>query len=222
PLLVLDRVGEGRIAMLMSDHAWLWSRGYEGGGPQLELLRRLAHWMMKEPELEEERISAAVQGNRVTITRRSLTEGNQNIEVTGPGGEVFSLTPEEVSPGRWETEFAGEENGLYRLTDGTLNSVVAIGPTAPREFEQTIADAGAFAPILAATGGGVLRLEDWAEPTLRVVREGRTAAGRGWVGVMDREAYLAVDIRQNPLLPAWAWLLLAAGLIVAAWRVEGR
>nr|WP_325248441.1 hypothetical protein [Amylibacter sp.] len=222
PLLVLDRVDEGRIAMLMSDHAWLWSRGFEGGGPQLELLRRLAHWTMKEPELEEERISGTVQGNRVTVTRRSLTEDREPITVTGPDGTETVLETQEVTPGRWVGTFQGEENGLYRLNDGDLKAVVAIGPTAPREFEQTMADATALQPIMAATGGGVLRLEDYAAPQLRTVREGRTAAGRGWLGVTPRNAYLATDIRQTPLLPAWVLLLLVAGLMVAAWRREGR
>lgn len=222
PLLVLDRVDEGRIAMLMSDHAWLWSRGFEGGGPQLELLRRLAHWTMKEPELEEERISAQVRGKTVTVTRRSLEEEQGAITATGPDGAVVELETQEVSPGRWVAEFEGEENGLYRLSDGTLKAVVAIGPTAPREFEQTIASADKLDPLLTATRGGVLRLEDVARPDVRSVRAGRTAAGRGWLGVTPRNAYLATDIRQTPLLPAWAMLLLVAGLMVAAWRWEGR
>ncbi len=222
PLLVLDRVDEGRIAMLMSDHAWLWSRGFEGGGPQLELLRRLAHWTMKEPELEEERISAVVQGNKVTITRQSLTEDRGAISVTGPDGNVVELETTEIAPGRWSAEFEGEENGLYRLEDGTLKAVVAIGPTAPREFEKTMASADVLQPILAATNGGVLRLEEFAEPRLRTVRAGRSASGRGWLGVTPRNAYLATDIRQTPILPAWAFLLLVAGLMVAAWRWEGR
>ena len=34
PLLVLSRIGEGRVAQLLSDHPWLWARGFEGGGPQ--------------------------------------------------------------------------------------------------------------------------------------------------------------------------------------------
>ena len=61
---MLDRQGEGRVAMLGSDHAWLWSRGFEGGGPQLELLRRLAHWLMQEPELEEEVLLRHRRGGR--------------------------------------------------------------------------------------------------------------------------------------------------------------
>src|SRR5476651_1425471 len=54
PLLVLAHEGEGRVALLLSDHIWLWARGYEGGGPHLDLLRRLSHWLMKQPDLEEE------------------------------------------------------------------------------------------------------------------------------------------------------------------------
>ncbi|MDX1574778.1 MAG: hypothetical protein R3285_01210, partial [Kiloniellales bacterium] len=61
PLLILDRVGEGRVAQVLSDHMWLWSRGFEGGGPQADLLRRVAHWLMKEPDLEEEDLRARVE-----------------------------------------------------------------------------------------------------------------------------------------------------------------
>src|SRR3546814_4092162 len=43
PLLILDRFGEGHVAQIMSDHMWLWARGFEGGGPQAELLRRISH-----------------------------------------------------------------------------------------------------------------------------------------------------------------------------------
>ena len=59
PLLVLDRVGKGRVAQLLSDQMWFWARGFEGGGPQAELLRRLAYWLMKEPDLEENDLRAA-------------------------------------------------------------------------------------------------------------------------------------------------------------------
>jgi hypothetical protein len=222
PLLILDRVGEGRIAMLMSDHAWLWSRGFEGGGPQLEMLRRLAHWMMKEPELEEERISANVQGKTVTVTRRSLSKDARAITVTGPDGNAKVLDANEVSPGRWAATFDGLENGLYRLSDGELDSVVAIGPTAPREFEQTMANPALLEPLMAATRGGVLQLSETSAQRIRAVRAGRVASGRGWLGVVPRNAYLATDIRRTPILPGWVVLLLIAGIMVTAWRREGR
>ncbi len=222
PLLVLDRVEDGRVAMLMSDHAWLWTRGFEGGGPQLELLRRLAHWMMKEPDLEEERLSAKVNGGQVVLTRRSMSSTPRDIEVQNPDGTTQILTPTEVSPGQWQTTFEGEENGLYRLSDGALSSVVALGPLAPREFEQTIAGDALIAPLSKATRGGTVRIENVPNPNIRLVRAGRVAAGRDWIGLTPRNASVVTDIRLSPLLPAWIWALLAGVLAFAAWRRESR
>ncbi|WP_121630375.1 glutamine amidotransferase [Tropicibacter alexandrii] len=221
PLLVLDRVGEGRVALLASDQAWLWSRGFEGGGPQLELLRRLAHWMMKEPELEEEALWAEPTGQTMRIIRRSLTDDVGSVTVTGPLGEEVEVPLEEVTPGRFEGVYEGPEIGLYRLEEGDLNAVVGLGPAAPREFVQTIASGDALSPLIEGTRGGVMRLQDGV-PGIREVRAGRPAAGRGWIGITPREAYETLDVRQTALLPAWAVLLLAASLIVGAWLREGR
>lgn len=222
PLLVLDRVGEGRVAVLASDHAWLWGRGYEGGGPQLEMLRRLAHWMLKEPELEEEALTATAKGQVLTITRRSVAEEPPgDVTVTGPDGAEVVLPMPEVGPGRYQVEWEAPVVGLYRLVQGDLTRVVAVGPSAPREFEATIATADVLEPAVTPTNGGILRLEDGA-PDVRAVREGRPAAGRGWIGITPRGAYVTEDVSVAPLLPAWAWLLLAAALAVAAWLVEGR
>ena len=221
PLLVLDRVGEGRVALLASDHAWLWDRGFEGGGPQLELLRRLAHWMMKEPELEEEALRAEAEGQTITVTRRSLEGDPREVEITAPDGSVSVLPLEEVSPGRFAGRHEGGEIGLYRLREGERETVVALGPSAPREFEETIASGAKLAPVVAATRGGVLALEAGL-PRLRQVREGRVAAGRGWIGITPRGAYVTADITITPLAPAWAFLLLAAALSLGGWLREGR
>ncbi|MEM7719715.1 MAG: hypothetical protein AAF222_10980 [Pseudomonadota bacterium] len=221
PLLVLDRVGEGRVALMASDHAWLWSRGFEGGGPQLELLRRLAHWMMKEPDLEEEALTATAEGQTMTLTRRTLGEDATEVEITGPDGSVVMVPLEEVSPGRFSATWTGPEMGLYRLKEGDLESVVALGPAAPKEFEQTLATADVLAAAVAGSGGGVAQLEDRV-PDIRRVREGRPAEGRGWLGIVPREAYLTADIRIMPLLPAWAMLLLASLFAIGAWLWEGR
>ena len=221
PLLVLDRVGKGRIALLASDHAWLWSRGFEGGGPQLELLRRLAHWMMKEPELEEEALSAIAEGQTMTVTRRTLGENPGEVEITGPDGVVVMVPLEEVRPGRFEAVVEGPEIGLYRLREGDQDAVIALGPSAPKEFEQTIASAEILDPAISATRGGVLRIEDGV-PDLRRVRAGRPAAGRGWLGITPRDAYLTADVTVVPLVQAWLFLLLGSLLIVGAWLREGR
>ncbi len=221
PLLVLNRVDEGRVALLASDHAWLWSRGYEGGGPQLELLRRLAHWMMKEPELEEEALVATAEGQSMRITRRTLGETVPPVTVTTPDGRTVEVPLNEAAPGIFEGAFEGPEMGLYRLDNGDQTSVIGLGPAAPREFIETIASGEALAPLVTSLRGGVARLEEGL-PRLRNVRPGRPAAGRGWLGITPRGAYETRDIRQTAILPGWLVLLLSAGLITAAWLREGR
>lgn len=222
PLLVLNRVGEGRVAILASDHAWLWGRGYEGGGPQLELLRRLAHWMLKEPELEEETLDATVDGQSLKIIRRTIANTPPgDVTITAPDGAQSTVPLSEVSPGRFETEWLANQLGLHRLVQGELERVVAIGPSAPREFIETIADGAVLEPFVDASRGGILRLEDGL-PDIRAVAEGRTAAGRGWIGITPRGAYVTQDVRVAALLPGWIWLILAAGLSVLAWLIEGR
>jgi len=222
PLLVLDRVDQGRMAVLASDHAWLWGRGYEGGGPQLELLRRLAHWMLKEPELEEETLTAVADGQLLTITRRTIRDEPPGpLTVTGPDGAEVVLPMEQKAPGRHEAVWEASALGLYRLEQEDLTRVVAVGPSAPREFIATIASGEALAPVVEPTRGAVVVLRDGL-PDIREVGAGRPAAGRGWIGVTPREAYLTTDLQVADLMPGWAWALLAAALSVAAWLVEGR
>jgi len=221
PLLVLDRVGEGRVALLASDHAWLWNRGYEGGGPQLELLRRLAHWMMKEPELEEEALWAEATGQQMRIIRRSLSDTVGPVTITTPSGEVIERELTEVQPGRFETLFDGPETGLYRLENGEQTAVIGLGPAAPVEFEQTIASAAPLQPVLDRVNGGAKALADGL-PRIRDVRPGRPAAGRGWIGLTPRDAFETLSVTQAPLLPAWLVLALIAALTVGGWLREGR
>jgi hypothetical protein len=222
PLLVLDRVGQGRIAVLASDQAWLWGRGYEGGGPQLELLRRLAHWMLKEPELEEEALTASNSGNVLTITRRTVADhAPELLTITGPDGAEEKQRMALTGPGKYTLTWRAPGFGLYRLQQGDLVRVVAVGPSAPKEFVETLASGAGLAPIVATMQGGIVPIEAGL-PSLRSVREGRPAAGRGWIGIIPRGAFVTEDLRISPLVPGWLMLVLAAGLAVAAWLVEGR
>ena len=221
PLLTLDRIGEGRVALIASDQSWLWDRGFEGGGPQLELLRRLAHWMMKEPDLEEEALFAQANGQTMRIIRRTLTDTTGDVTITHPDGTQTILDLNEVSPGRFETMWTAPDLGLYRLTEADKETVIALGPAAPREFEQTIASGDVLRPIVDSTRGGTLAMAD-GDFAVRSIRAGRPAAGRGWIGITPRGAYQTADISSNPVLPAWAFLILAALLSIAAWLREGR
>lgn len=225
PLLVAGRAGQGRVALLTSDQVWLWGRGFEGGGPQAELLRRVAHWSMKEPDLEEETLSVRVaEGPVLAITRRTMEDAIGPVEITSPDGSTATLALEPEGAGRFSGRFPAPAPGLYRLAEGELTRVVAAGPAAPREFEQTVADAAALAPLVAATQGAVLPLSEGV-PDLRTVAVGRQAHGQGiarpWIAITPRGAEAVEGLAVRPLLPPWAWLLLIAGLALAAWLAEG-
>ena len=155
------------------------------------------------------------------IQRRTLTETVAPVIVTTPDGETMTVELTETRPGLFEGAYDGPEIGLYRLSDGTLNSVIGLGPSAPKEFEQTIASGETLLSVIETVRGGNLALEDGI-PGVRNVRAGRPASGRGWIGLTPRGAYETVDVRQMSLLPPWLVLLLAAGAIIAGWLLEGR
>ena len=221
PLLVLDHAGQGRVAMLASDQAWLWDRGFEGGGPQAELLRRLAHWLMREPDLEEEALTAEAQGQTMTVTRRSLHDGPHSVTITRPDDSSVTLDLTETAPGRFTARWQGDEPGLYRLESEGLDTVTVLGTANPREYERVVADSAPLAPLMAATRGGVAPIAAGL-PQLRLVEPGRQAWGRGWLGVTPRGAYVTTDLRLTPVAPVWVWLLLGLGLVLAAWLREAR
>ncbi len=231
PLLILDRVGKGRVALLASDQAWLWDRGFEGGGPQLELLRRLAHWMMKEPELEENALGATAKGRHITVTRRTLRDKPYRLSITGPTGKAREVSMKKIAPGRYVYRFTGRQNGLYRFQeiaspDGVngprpLTAVLALGPRAPKEFEDPVSTGARLATLVRTSRGGIHRIADGL-PALRLVHAGHVASGRGWMGLVARNAYVTTDIHLRPLARTWVFLLLAASLMLLAWWREGK
>jgi hypothetical protein len=222
PLLVLDRVGKGRVAQLLSDHMWLWTRGFEGGGPQAELLRRLAYWLMQEPDLEENDLRAAVDGNRLLITKRSLEPDDHPVRVTGPDGLSQELKLNDEGGGRSTASVPVKESGLYRVTDGTRTALAAAGALNPIELSDVRTTAEKLGPVVQATGGGTFWAGAGNLPELRRVAAGSSAAGRNWIGFRANEDYIVTGLSETPLLPAIAALLLVLGTLVAAWRREGR
>jgi hypothetical protein len=224
PLMVLDHAGEGRIAQILSDHIWLWSRGYEGGGPQAELLRRLAHWLMKEPDLEEEKLSASVQRDMLTIERRTMEDETTPARITAPSGTVTEAALDETAPGRFAVTVPARELGLYRISQGDLDVVAAAGPLNPREFADVRATDKLMRPVTRATGGGIWWVgEDaGATPGIRTVRTGHDAAGENWIGLKRNEKYLVHAVHQAPLMVGPLALLLILGTLALAWWREGR
>ncbi|MGE5477052.1 MAG: hypothetical protein ACM3Q1_10385 [Bacteroidales bacterium] len=222
PLLILDKVGEGRIAQVLSDTIWLWARGYEGGGPHDELLRRLAHWLMKEPELEEDSLAAEIKGDRLEVVRRSLAPPPDSVTVTAPDGTTRTLPLQDHPDGRATAATAIDQPGLWRVEDGERTAIAASGTLSPLENAELTATDALLAPAAAATGGSVRFLAEGGVPDFRRVAQGRTAAGRDWAGLVAHGEAVVTGLREVPLLPALALLALAAGGLLAVWRREGK
>jgi hypothetical protein len=227
PLVVLDRVGEGRVAQMMSDHLWLWNRGIDGGGPQPELVRRVAHWLMKEPDLEEEALRATAVGGRIEVTRRTLATTFPQVTMTSPGtppegGTTRKLDLRQTAPGLGLGVVDVDKPGLYRFDDGTLRTVAAVGSPDPLEFSDVRATDAKLKPLVEASGGGMLWLVDQPDPDIRTVRPGRAAGGSDWIGLRRNEGYTVAGINQLPLLPGILVALAFLMAIGSAWWREGR
>jgi len=172
--------------------------------------------------LEEEALTATAKSDVLTITRRTIAETPPGpLTIIAPDGTSVDLTLPQVEPGKYQIDWQAPMLGLYRLEQGNLTRVVGVGPSAPREFVETIANPTVLAPVVAPMQGGIVPIESGL-PSLRDVREGRPAAGRGWLGITPRGAYVTQDLRVVQLLPAWLILVLASLLAISAWLVEGR
>ncbi len=221
PLLILDRVGEGRVAQFMSDQIWLWARGYDGGGPHAELLRRLSHWLMKEPDLEEEDFRAKVDGKELTIERRSLEPSLPPITLTAPSGKKSVLKLQESKSGPATVTVTAEETGLYKIEDGRRDTLAAVGKLNPAELSDLRASPDKVQPLVKVSGGGIAWISEGV-PDFRRTKPGRSGAGNGWFGMVNNGAYTVTGVRQLPLLPALLFLLLVTGGIMLSWWREGQ
>jgi hypothetical protein len=224
PLLVLSRYGEGRVALLLSDHIWLWARGFEGGGPHLDLLRRLSHWLMKQPELEEERLLLSVQGGDLSIERRTMLDEAVPVTVMTPSGEARTINLALAEPGVYRATTPASELGLWRASDGTLTTLVNVGPINPREFTEVTSTKAVLEPLVSATGGGIWRISELGALAPRIVgvRSGERFAGSDWLGLKLREASVLRGLGLFPLFAGLSGLLILLAGVAAAWAREGR
>ncbi len=222
PLLVLNHVDQGRAALLLSDQIWLWSRGHDGGGPQAELLRRIAHWLMKEPELEESALVARIEKGALTVERRGLEEAPPgDVTVIDPAGARSKLLLKPVRPGHATASMPATAPGVWQVSDGTMQAFAAGEAANPLEYTDLRATASVLAPMIRATNGSVHWLDPNGAPALRRTEPGREAAGSAWIGLQRRHDHLVTGIAASPLLPPWLALPLILGLALLAWRREG-
>jgi hypothetical protein len=225
PLLVLDRKGEGRVGMLLSDQGWLWARGFEGGGPHAALYRRMAHWLMKEPELEEERLTASGRGMTLDITRQTMSDDPGRATVITPSGRSIEVQLAPASPGVFTGSIETDEIGLYQVGNGELAALAHVGPVNAPEFQDTVSSTDLVEPAATASGGSVRRLEGSAGislPGIVPARAGGAASGRDWIGLNTTGDSVLQSVDRTSLFAGFlglAALLLALG---GMWYREGR
>ncbi len=224
PLLVLGRAGRGRVAQLWSDQAWLWSRGYDGGGPHAELLRRLAHWLMQEPELDDERLSLRATPDGVTAERATLGAPPESVEILDPKGQSVRAPFTEAAPGLYRATAPATEQGLYEARQGNLRAFAAVGPLNPKEAANVNATDAILKRVSQETGGAALFVGERADrlPEVRRTERGASARGPGWIGLEKRGAYTVRASAAEPLGPGIAWAMAGLLLLMFSWRREAR
>jgi hypothetical protein len=225
PLLLLSRFGEGRVALLLTDHIWLWARGYEGGGPHLDLLRRTSHWLMKQPDLDEEALRLQVQGKDLHVIRQTMADSVSPVTVTSPSGASRELTLTAGEPGEWRATLPANELGLWQATDGTLKALINVGPTNPKEFSEVTSTTETLMPLTRATGGDARRVVHGSSidlPRVVPVRSSSVFHGDGWMGVRMRDASVVKGVGVLPIFAGLIGLLLLLGAFAVTWLREGR
>jgi hypothetical protein len=227
PLLLLSREGKGRVGLMLSDQIWLWARGYQGGGPHLDLMRRMAHWLMKEPELEEEALRATARGREITIERQTLGTDAPLVLLTGPRGDERQVQLQNAEAGLSRATVNVEDFGLYRVNEGELSALVNVGPENPREFQDVVSTTEKLRAIAEATGGTVRRISSGKAdeidlPRLVSMREANVYGGSDYVGVKRTNASVVTGIGVAPLALGFLGLLILLGSVIAGWLAEGR
>jgi uncharacterized membrane protein len=224
PLLLLSHAGDGRVAQLASDQIWLWSRGYEGGGPQAELLRRLAHWLMKEPELDENQLTASAKSRQITITRRALQKATEPVlvSVTDANGTSRQVTLDDAGHGIAKATIPADAIGLYKVNDGEKTAFAVIGSIDTPELRDVLTTESRLQPVASATGGAISWLADGDSLDIRRVDADGPTGGRGWMGLRRNGQYTVRGVNETPLLPVALLLIVLGGTLGSAWFREGR
>jgi hypothetical protein len=177
---------------------------------------------MKQPDLEEESLSADANHQRIHISRQSLAPIRGPVTIIGPDGKSEDVTLVDVGGGRATATISVPRRGFYQLKHGEQSAVAMVGVANPLEVADMRATEILVEPIATATGGSVVWLEEKGVPQVRRVRGTGNTMGPGWIGLVVNQQYRVSGLFQAPLLPEFLLLLLLLGGALMAWRVEGR
>ncbi len=225
PLIVIGEREKGRIAQLASDQIWLWERAYKEGGAHTKLLRRLVHWLMKEPELEEEKISIDSNGQNAVISLRLMNPPQETVTVTltKPDGEKseINLTADQQT-GAFQNSFLADQPGLYKVSYQNMSAIYAAGDLKSLEFQNVLTTTGPLQDIVKKSGGRFIWTEEKSKTNIRHVEQGRKMSGFGWIGLQKNNSYTIKETSAKPLLSHSAWLTLFLAALLLGWLRESK
>ncbi len=203
PLLVLANEGQGRVGMMLSDQFWLWTRGGAHDGPALPLLRRVVHWLLREPALEAEALDASVVDGHLLVARRTLgADYPGDAAAVRPDGSTQSIPLRQAAPGRYEADIQAPLPGVWKITEGGMTTYAASMQSNGAEFEDLAASA---APL---------------HGLANVVWLGQTPAPDLAGMILRRHASEVTGTSDVPLLPPLPAMIMAMALLAAAWWRE--
>jgi hypothetical protein len=224
PLLIVRKDGNGRVALLLSDQIWLWARHFRGGGPYVDVIRRLAHWLMKEPDLEEEALRAKAKGQSLSIERQTLSDGQHSVGVRAPDGSERIVTLSEIQPGLYGATLPTDQQGIWRVTDGDFQAFTAIGQANPHEFQNVISTEDRLKDIAQASKGSTRRLApregEWRMPSIRLATSGSVFSGQDFIALRDTQSERVTGVALWPLFAGVSGLMLLASALIAGWLGE--
>lgn len=229
PLLLLNRKGEGRVGMLLSDQGWLWARGFEGGGPHVQLYRRIAHWLMKEPELEEERLTANGRGMTLEVQRQTMRDDPDSGRVITPSGKTLDIPLSASEPGVFRGNAKVNEIGLYQVANGDLTTLAHVGPVNAPEFQDVVSTEDVLRAPTRSTGGSVRRVattgltgESLSVPNVVPIRSTASATGSDWIGLKTTDDSVLKSVSRIPMFGGFLGLALLLFALGATWYREGK
>jgi hypothetical protein len=201
PLVQIAETGKGRVGMIASNQLWVWARG-EPPGPWNDLSRRMSHWLMKEPDLDSEKLTASASSDMLTLTRQSLSPQDGSAAVFAPDGSSLAADMRKTAFGA-QGVVQVTQKGIYRIVQDNLSTAVIFGGNT-RELRD-VRPTDKHLRFLAEKTGGTI---------------GWLAAGMPSLTFEPSASRRITGERQTPLFPGWLALLLSASLVVLIWFSE--
>ena len=218
-LLVLKRIGKGRVAQLLSDHSWVWTKSEKDSGPQADLLRRIVHWLMKEPDLEENSIKVTLNNGRLDIVRRHLEPGNIEARIIYPNKKEKVISLLDLGDGRSKGSISADTPGNYIIESKGKVTSISVGSIDPLEMDNVLSTDKILGPLVRDTGGKIVWIKDGI-PNFKRIKNNNNATSEKLMGLKDNKKYLVTGLQENSLFPWWLSLLIASSTLLSCWHRE--